>query len=57
MKLWNLESKKNAQVVNMANAEKAKARYWSQCVPELSNPSLSKSELLKFMNCFTYFKK
>lgn len=27
MKLWNLSSKKNAQVVNIAKPEKAKAAY------------------------------
>jgi len=27
MKLWNLSSKKNAQIVNIANAETAKAAY------------------------------
>jgi len=27
MKLWNLTSKKNAQVVNMAKPETAKAAY------------------------------
>ncbi len=37
-------------------AEKAKAAYWSQCVPVLSNPFLSKSELLNFPNFF-YSKK
>tara|TARA_B100001109_G_C18818965_1_gene453507 strand:+ start:1202 stop:1312 length:111 start_codon:yes stop_codon:yes gene_type:complete len=32
-KLWNLSSKKNAQVVKIAKQETAKATYWSQCIP------------------------
>jgi len=54
MKLWNLSSKKNAQVVNIAKPETAKAAYWSQCIPKLSIPFLSKSELLK---CFFAYNK
>tara|TARA_S200000501_G_C20663626_1_gene673020 strand:- start:431 stop:607 length:177 start_codon:yes stop_codon:yes gene_type:complete len=42
--------------MKIAMAEKAKAAYWSQCVPVLSNPFLSKSELLNFPNFF-YSKK
>tara|TARA_A100001388_G_scaffold235643_1_gene189354 strand:+ start:416 stop:613 length:198 start_codon:yes stop_codon:yes gene_type:complete len=60
MKLWNFSSKKNAQVVNIAKPEKAKATYWSQCIPNLSNPFLSKSELLNFFLGYSknyFFKK
>ncbi len=36
----------------MAKPETANAAYWSQCIPKLSNPFLSKSELLKSFFCF-----